>query len=89
MSGVNCPECYMRDGDHKMDCSVGRTTQMPMITVTEIKENEDGSATSHLGISLVLCVAGRTGTLTATGLVDVVASDKHRSQVERLMKLHP
>ena len=21
----NCPECYMRDGAHKMDCSVGRT----------------------------------------------------------------
>ena len=74
MSGVNCPECYMRDGAHKMDCSVGRTHMsgdhnkyykrnlkdeieegldaLPLITVTEIKENEDGSATAVIDTSV-------------------------------------
>ena len=52
MSGINCPECYMKDGAHKMDCSVGRTPEMPMITVTEIKEHEDGSATAVIDTSV-------------------------------------
>lgn len=47
----NCPECYMEDGDHKLDCSQGRTSEIPMITVTEIKENEDGSATAVIDTS--------------------------------------
>ena len=51
MSGINCPECYMRDGDHKMDCSVGRTQDIPLIVVNEIKENEDGSATAVIDTS--------------------------------------
>lgn len=51
MSGVNCPECYMKDGAHKMDCSQGRTHDIPLITVNEIKENEDGSATAVIDTS--------------------------------------
>ena len=69
----NCPECYIKDGNHKMDCSVGRTHMsgdhnkyykrnikdeieegldaIPLITVTEIKENEDGSATAVIDTS--------------------------------------
>lgn len=43
MSGVNCPECYMKDGDHKLDCSVGRMNDIPLITVSKLQENEDGS----------------------------------------------
>ena len=58
---VNCPECYMRDGAHKMDCSVGRRNlkdeieegldNIPLITVSELKENEDGSATCTIDTS--------------------------------------
>ena len=61
MSGVNCPECYMREGAHKMDCSRGRRNlkdeieegfdALPLITVTEIKEHEDGSATAQVDTS--------------------------------------
>ena len=51
MSGINCPECYMKDGAHKMDCSVGRTQDIPLIVVNEIKENEDGSATAVIDTS--------------------------------------
>lgn len=51
MSGVNCPECYMRDGDHKLDCSQGRMNEIPLIVVNEIKENDDGSATAVIDTS--------------------------------------
>ena len=51
MSGVNCPECCMRDGDHKLDCSQGRMSEIPLIVVNEIKENEDGSATAVIDTS--------------------------------------
>ena len=47
----NCPECEMSDNQHKMDCSVGRTQEIPLIVVTEIKENEDGSATAIIDTS--------------------------------------
>jgi len=47
----NCPECYMRDGDHKMDCSQGRTKDIQLIVVNEIKEHEDGSATAIIDTS--------------------------------------
>ena len=51
MSGVNCPECYMRDGAHKMDCSIGRTNDISLITVSNLQEHEDGSATMDIETS--------------------------------------
>lgn len=77
MSGVNCPECYMRDGDHKMDCSVGRTQDSPLITVTEIKENEDGSATAIIDTSIE-----GTRLLVELGLISLLekAIDKENTE---------
>ena len=77
MSGVNCPECYMGDGDHKMDCSRGRTQDTPFITVTEIKENEDGSATAVIDTS-----AEGTRFLVELGLISLLekAIDKENTE---------
>ena len=86
MSG-NCPECYMRDGAHKMDCSVGRRNlkdeieegldALPLITVTEIKENEDGSATAVIDTS-----AEGTRMLVELGLISLLekAIDKDNDE---------
>ena len=77
MSGVNCPECYMRDGAHKMDCSVGRTQEIPLIVVNEIKENEDGSATAVIDTS-----AEGTRFLVELGLISLLekAIDKENTE---------
>ena len=63
----NCPECYMKDGAHKMDCSVGRTQEIPLIVVNEIKENEDGSATAVIDTS-----AEGTRFLVELGLISLL-----------------
>ena len=82
---VNCAECYMRDGDHKMDCSVGRHTDIPLITVTEIKENEDGSATAVINTSLE-----GTRMLVEIGLVSLLekAIDKDNTEYTIKDSLH-
>ena len=41
----------MRDGAHKMDCSVGRTHDISLITVSNLQEHEDGSATMDIETS--------------------------------------
>ena len=57
----NCPECYMKDGAHKMDCSVWRRNlkeeieegldHTSLITVSNLQEHEDGSATMDIETS--------------------------------------
>ena len=87
MSGVNCPECEMSDNQHKMDCSVGRRNlrdeieegldALPLITVTEIKENEDGSATAIIDTSIE-----GTRLLVELGLISLLekAIDKENTE---------
>lgn len=77
MSRIKCPECEMICGAHKMDCSVGRRNlkeeieegldALPLITVTEIKENEDGSATAVIDTS-----AEGTRMLVELGLISLL-----------------
>ena len=82
---VNCPECYMRDGAHKMDCNVGRTHNIPLITVSELKENEDGSATAQVDTS-----PEGTRMLVELGLISLLekAIDKDNTEYTIKDSLH-